>query len=116
VVEDESAVRQLTRRVLESAGYRVLTATSGVEALQMLEGSTETIHLMLTDVLMPGMNGRELALRVAGLRPDIKVLYMTGYTPDALLRRGVLDAANRVVSKPFTALALRRQVRETLDA
>jgi PAS domain S-box-containing protein len=115
VVEDESAVRELTRRVLESAGYRVLTATSGVEALQMLEGSTETIHLMLTDVLMPGMNGRELALRVTGLRPDIKVLYMTGYTPDALLRRGVLDAANRVVSKPFTVLTLRRQVRETLD-
>jgi hypothetical protein len=115
VVEDEPAVRALTQRVLQLAGYRVLTAADGAEALQRLEQLTEPLDLLLTDVVMPGMNGRELATRVTGLRPEIKVLYVTGYTADGLLRRGVLDATSRVVTKPFTARELRRKVRERLD-
>jgi PAS domain S-box-containing protein len=115
VVEDEPGVRRLTKRILESAGYRVFAAANGTEALQLLERSTEAIQLTLTDMVMPGMNGRELASRVARLRPGIKVLYMTGYTADALLRRGALDATSRVVTKPFTARELRRHVREILD-
>jgi len=116
VVEDEPAVRALTRRILESAGYRVVTASNGAEALQVLERTADVFQMMLTDVVMPGMNGRELAARVAPMRPDLKVLYTTGYTADALLRRGVLDATSRVVPKPFTARELRRKVRETLDS
>jgi len=116
VVEDEYAVRTLTRRILESAGYRVVAAGSGAEALELLGRMDNPIHLLLTDVVMPGMNGRELADRVVGLRPDIKVLYTTGYTSDALLRRGVLDATSIVVTKPFTALELRRKIRDLLDA
>ena len=115
VVEDEPAVRSLTIRVLEAAGYRVIAAGNGAETLQLLERFTQPIDLMLTDVVMPGMNGRELASRVARLRPEIKTLYMTGYTADALLRRGVLDATSRVVTKPFTTQELRRHVREVLD-
>jgi len=115
LVEDEPGVRRLTKRILESAGYRVLTAANGAEALQLLERSADAIQLMLTDMVMPGMNGRELASRVARLRPEIKTLYMTGYTADALLRRGALDATSRVVTKPFTARDLRRHVREVLD-
>ena len=114
--EDESAVRMLSKRILEAAGYRVVTAANGSEALEVLERSTGPIHLMLTDVVMPGMNGRELATRVGQLRPEIKVLYATGYTADSLLRRGVLDATSQVVSKPFTARELRQKVREILDA
>jgi len=116
VVEDEPAVLTLSRRILEGAGYRVVTAANGVEALQLLERLTEPLHLMLTDVVMPGMNGRELATRVARLRPELKVLYTTGYTTDGLLRRGVIDATSHIVTKPFTARELRRKVREILDS
>jgi CheY-like chemotaxis protein len=115
VVEDEPAVRALTQRILQSAGYRVLTAADGAEALQRLEQLADPLDLLLTDVVMPGMNGRELATRATRLRPEIKVLYATGHTADGLLRRGVLDATSRVVTKPFTARELRRKVRETLD-
>ncbi|OFW02640.1 MAG: hypothetical protein A3I61_11030 [Acidobacteria bacterium RIFCSPLOWO2_02_FULL_68_18] len=116
VVEDETALRTLTKRILASAGYRVVDAGNGAEALHLLERFSDSIHLLVTDMVMPGMNGRELATRVVERRSDIKVLYMTGYTTDALLRQGVLEATDRVLTKPFTAQELRRRIRNTLDS
>ena len=114
LVEDEPALRALTKRVLSSAGYTVLDAGTGDEALAMLREHDGPIHLMLTDVVMPGMNGRDLATRVAALRPDIKVLFASGYTDDAIFRHGVLDDGSRFISKPYAPAELRRKVREVL--
>ena len=116
LAEDEQALRRLTRRILESAGYAVVEAANGEDALRELEAHPGRVHLLLTDVVMPGMNGRELAGRVAALRPDTKVLYASGYTDDAILRHGVLDAGSPFLSKPYTPTELKRRVREVLDA
>ena len=113
-MEDEPALRALTKRVLSSVGYTVIDAPSGEKALEALTAHDGPVHLMLTDVVMPGMNGRELAVRVAELRPDIKVLYASGYTDDAIFRHGVLDDGSRFISKPYAPSELRRKVRETL--
>jgi PAS domain S-box-containing protein len=115
LVEDEPALRALTRRVLSSAGYTVIDAGSGDDALKTLAAFSGPVHLMLTDVVMPGMNGRDLATRVAALRPDIKVLYASGYTDDAIFRHGVLDDGSRFISKPYAPGELRRKVREALS-
>jgi CheY-like chemotaxis protein len=115
LVEDEPALRGLTRRILESGGYTVIEASHGLEALERLEAHTGPLDLVLTDVVMPGMNGRELAGRVLERRPDVRVLYASGYTDDAILRHGVLDAASRFISKPYTPSELKRKVREVLD-
>jgi signal transduction histidine kinase len=114
LVEDEPALRAFTKRVLSSAGYTVLDAGSGEEALAVLHGHPGPVHLMLTDVVMPGMSGRDLATRVASLRPDIKVLFASGYTDDAIFRHGVLDDGSRFISKPYAPAELRRKVREVL--
>jgi len=114
-VEDEPALRMLTKRVLSSAGYTVIDAGSGSEALAALAAFDGPVHLMLTDVVMPGMNGRELATRVSSLRPGIKVLYASGYTDDALFRHGVLDDGCHFISKPYSPGELRRKVREALS-
>ena len=114
VVEDEETVRTLTCRILERGGYRVLRSASPAEALRMLETLEEPIDLLLTDVVMPGMNGRELAQRVLAARPGIKVIYMSGYAHNALSDRGVRTGAV-LVNKPFTAEGLRRVVRGVLD-
>ena len=116
LVEDDPAVRRLTKRILQSAGYAVLEAGNGGEALMLLERHGGPLHLMLTDVVMPGMNGRELAARLAEVRPDVKVLYSSGYTDDAILRHGVLDDAGRFMNKPFTPAELKRKVRDVLDS
>jgi two-component system, cell cycle sensor histidine kinase and response regulator CckA len=116
LVEDERAVRNLTKRILQAAGYTVLEAGNGSDALALIESHRGTIDLLLTDVVMPGMNGRELAARIASLRPGIKVLYTSGYTDDAILRHGVLDDTSRFISKPYTPLDLTRRVRSLLDA
>jgi two-component system cell cycle sensor histidine kinase/response regulator CckA len=116
LVEDEQAVRSLTKRILESAGYTVLQAGNGSEALALLDRHGSPIDLLLTDVVMPGMNGRELATRIASVRPQMKVLYTSGYTDDAILRHGVLDDTSRFISKPYTPLELTRRVRDVLDA
>jgi len=116
LVEDEQALRRLTRRILESAGYAVVEAADGEDALKELEAHAGRVHLLLTDVVMPGMNGRELAGRVTVLRPEMKVLYASGYTDDAILRHGVLDAGSPFLSKPYTPTELKRRVREVLDA
>ncbi len=116
VVEDEEAVRSLARMVLERKGYTVLEACHGVEALRISERHQGPIALMLTDLIMPELGGRELAGRLAAVRPDTKILYMSGYTDNGIVHQGVLDARTAFLSKPFTPDALARKVREVLDA
>jgi CheY-like chemotaxis protein len=115
LVEDNAGLRKLATRVLEPAGYTVLLASTGEEALHLLERHEEPVHLLLSDVVMPGMSGRQLAERLAQTHPEIKVLYMSGYTSDTIVRHGVLEAQVHFLNKPFTAAALLRKVREVLD-
>jgi len=115
VVEDEEAVRMLIEQALRKYGYRVIEATNGAEALRLCENHDPPIRLMVTDVVMPGMSGRELAARVREQLPDLRVLYMSGYTDDTVIRHGLLDASMFFLQKPFTPSALARKVRETLD-
>jgi CheY-like chemotaxis protein len=112
LVEDESNLRGLVRECLEKQGYTVLEAGDGTAALQVTQGYAAPIHLLLTDVVMPGINGRELAMRIASLRPDIKVLYMSGYTEEAIGREA--DAEIILLQKPFSLTLLKEKVREAL--
>ncbi|MGH9900509.1 MAG: PAS domain-containing protein [Pyrinomonadaceae bacterium] len=116
VVEDEEMVRTVAREVLEICGYRVLAAGGGAEAVALCEREDCAIDLLVTDVVMPGMSGRELAERLLGLCPRMRVLYMSGYTDDAIVHHGVLGGGMDFIEKPFTPEALSRKVRETLDA
>jgi two-component system cell cycle sensor histidine kinase/response regulator CckA len=116
VVEDNDGLRKLATRVLEPAGYTVLGAATGDEALRLLERHEAPVHLLLSDVVMPGMSGRHLAEQLAQTRPGMKVLYMSGYTSDTIVRHGVLEAQMPFLNKPFTATALLRKVREVLDS
>jgi len=115
VVEDEAPVRSVARQVLERHGYTVLEAPSAEAALDLATRYSGAIHLLLTDVVMPGLNGRELATRLADLRPDARVIFMSGYTDDAVTRHGVLEPGSAYVQKPFTPDAIARKVREVLD-
>jgi CheY-like chemotaxis protein len=115
LAEDEAMVRGLIREALRRKGYTVLEAANGADALQMCEQQAGPIHLLLTDVVMPGMGGRALAERAARLRPGLKLLYMSGYTDDAVVRHGVLQAEAAFVQKPFRLDDLLRKVREVLD-
>jgi len=114
LVEDEDLVRALAREVLETHGYTVLDAHIGPEALKIVERHPGSIHMLLTDVVMPQMSGRELAQRVEALRPDVRVLYMSGYTADVIAHEGVLEEGTAYLEKPFTLRALARKVREVL--
>jgi two-component system cell cycle sensor histidine kinase/response regulator CckA len=116
LVEDNAGLRKLATRFLEPAGYTVLPAPAGGEAMHVAEHHDGPIHLMLTDVVMPGMSGRQLADRLAEGRPAMKVLYMSGYTDDTIVRHGLLDEKVRFIQKPFTAAALLKKVREVLDS
>jgi hypothetical protein len=116
VVEDEEVVRRMTCEILEMNGYRVLAAAGSGEAVRICEGQTETIHLLLTDVVMPQVSGKELADALAFVRPEMRVLYMSGYTDEAIVHHGVLDEGVPFIQKPFTPSALARKVREVLDA
>jgi CheY-like chemotaxis protein len=115
LVEDNEGVRKITRQVLQQAGYTVLEAAHGEQAIQCADNHQAAIDLLLTDVIMPGINGRELAERLAGRRPAMKVLYMSGYTDDAILRHGGLTDGTPVIEKPFTPDALRRKVYDVLS-
>jgi PAS domain S-box-containing protein len=116
LVEDEANLRYLARQFLEKQGYRVIEAADGVVAVQIAVAHSGVIHLLLTDVIMPGMNGRELAQRMAEIRPNTKVLYMSGYTENVIGHNGTLDAGVRLLQKPFTLRDLKSKVREVLDS
>jgi PAS domain S-box-containing protein len=116
LVEDEGNLRRLARQYLETQGYKILEAEDGAAALQIVDGYRETIDLLLTDVIMPGMNGRELAAHITTLLPDVRVLYMSGYSENAVGHDGTLDAGIMLLQKPFSLPALKECVREVLDS
>ncbi len=116
VVEDEDAVRRIVRIALETTGYRVIEARTGPEALAAARKHAGGIHIVVTDVVMPEMSGRELAERIAKEQPGVRILYMSGYTDDAVVRHGIVESGVAFLQKPFSPLALARKVRETLDA
>jgi len=115
LVEDEDVVRGLTRKILMQAGYNVLDAKGGDEAIRLCHAHAGPIDLLLTDVVMPEVSGKEVADRLLELRPSIRVLYMSGYTDEAIVQHGVLDANVKFIQKPFTWVGLTRKVREVLN-
>ena len=116
LVEDEEDLRQVAKRALEGSGYTVLSAADGDRGLKAAAEHAGEIDLLLTDVVMPRMGGRALAQRLRRTRPGIAILYMSGYTDDAIIRHGLLDADIQLIGKPFTATALTQRVRTVLDA
>ena len=115
VVEDDPGILELSRTMLTTLGYRVLTAASPGEAVLRAEQFAGRIDLLMTDVIMPEMNGKDLAHRLALLRPEMKLLYMSGYTADVIAHHGVLDGSINFLRKPFFTNELAQKVRETLD-
>ncbi|HXZ33241.1 MAG TPA: PAS domain S-box protein [Terriglobales bacterium] len=115
LVEDEESVRQLVRELLEAQGYQILEAENGEEALRVAAEHAE-IDLLITDVVMPGMSGRELSARLGASHPHTKLLYLSGYTEDAIVHEGVLDPGTAFLQKPFTLQTLSRKVREVLGS
>jgi CheY-like chemotaxis protein len=115
LVEDEDGVRTLTRQLLQKQGYTVLETRHGGEALLLCERHNGPIHLLLTDVVLSQISGRELAQRLALIRPDMRVLFMSGYSEDAIVQHGVLASGHAFLQKPFTAEGLGSKIREVLD-
>ncbi len=115
LVEDEDSVRDLCVQILERLGYKVLRGSNGTEAIAVAQKYGEQIDLLLTDVVMPGMSGAELATQLVLHHPEMKVLFTSGYTDDAITRHGILDEGVSFIGKPYTPLALARKVREVLD-
>jgi len=115
VVEDEGGVRSLVCQTLASHGYKVLEAAGAAQALKISKQHTEPIHLLLTDVVMPRTSGKKLATRLSTLHPETKVLYMSGYTDDAIVRHGILEGGTPFLQKPFAPNALLVKIREVLE-
>ena len=116
LVEDQGMVRRLAKRILEQSGFRVLDASDGGDAYLKCETFDGEIDLLLTDVVMPNMNGKELYKRIVNMKPGIRVLFMSGYTDEAITHHGVLDPGTMFLHKPFKVAELLQKVRETLDA
>jgi CheY-like chemotaxis protein len=115
LVEDEAQVLQLGARILSEYGYKVLSAPTPEAALAMAVQHPEEIHLLITDVVMPGMNGKELSARISGLRPQIRCLFISGFNSDVIVDEGVLETGIDFLQKPFSALSLRQKVNEILQ-
>jgi two-component system, cell cycle sensor histidine kinase and response regulator CckA len=116
VVDDDTAVRQVTARVLEREGYRVLQAGEGTEALRVARELSGPLNLLLTDVVMPGMNGRELGEHLSVLRPETRLLYMSAYTEDEVILRGIRVSDVGFLYKPFSLEGLASAVKQALSA
>jgi response regulator RpfG family c-di-GMP phosphodiesterase len=116
IVEDEAPVRELASRILRENGYNILEAANGIEALRMSQNYAQEIHLVITDVVMPGMGGKTLVSRLKEQRPVIKSLFITGYTDNAISHHGVLDSNIDFLQKPFSREGLIRKAREVLDS
>ena len=114
LVEDEESVRELVRVTLASRGYKVIEAENGECGLRVAEAFKEHIDILITDVVMPGIGGRELAKKLLSLRPGISVLYLSGYTEDAVVAPGALGPGTAFLQKPFTLQNLAKKVREVL--
>ena len=114
LAEDDDSARKLVRTILREYGSRVLEARDGKEALQLFEQCDGPMHLLLTDVVTPGMNGRQLAGRLQPLKPEMKILFMSGYMDNAIVQHGVLEAGMAFIQKPFTPKDLASKVREGL--
>ena len=115
LVEDDKQVRELTHSVLAGSGYSVLVAENGPTVEKICEQHKNDIDLLLTDVVMPGISGREVAKQVTARWPNVKVLFMSGYTENSIIHHGVLDDGTFFLAKPFTPSALTNKVREVLD-
>ena len=115
LAEDDEMVRRLSERFLRKAGYEVLVARNGTEALRLSEGHEGPIHLLISDVIMPRMNGGELFTRLATTRPETRVLYLSGYTDPETVEAGLMKNGAEFLQKPFTREALGRKVREALE-
>jgi two-component system, cell cycle sensor histidine kinase and response regulator CckA len=116
LVEDEEEVRPLIAKALRSYGYRVLEASNGAQALDLAESEEAMIDMLLSDVVMPGMNGRELSERLLSEWPTMKVLFTSGYPADTIIRHGIAHATTAYLEKPYLPDELARKVREVLDA
>jgi two-component system, cell cycle sensor histidine kinase and response regulator CckA len=116
LVEDSDSLREVTKEFLQIAGYNVVEGRDGKDALQVARAHEEAIHLLLTDVVMPGMSGRELANEVKRIHPETRILFMSGYTSNAIVHRGVLDEGVSLLTKPFTRSGLTQKVREILNS
>lgn len=116
LVEDEVFVRDVTQEVLEMCGYTVLTACDAADAIRRFEHHKGPVHLLITDVVMPGMNGRELAGRLLLRCPDLKTIFISGYADNTVLREGAGITSAAYLQKPFTLEALTRKVREVIDS
>jgi CheY-like chemotaxis protein len=115
LVEDEGGVRALSRHVLQGCGYAVLEACDGNEAVRIAEQHEGQIDLLVTDVVMPGISGREVAERIAQQLPHLKILFLSGYTDDAVVRHGILESNVAFLQKPFSPMTLAAKVREVLN-
>jgi DNA-binding NtrC family response regulator len=115
LVEDDEALLKMATIMLKELGYTVLSASTPGEAIRMAGEHTGEIHLLMTDVVMPGMSGRDLQKRLSNLRPDIKYLFMSGYTANVIAHRGILDEGVNFIQKPFSMNDLALKVREALE-